>query len=137
MEMPAADAQKNSGKQPWYFLVMLFLLSWPIWALSGVLARGGTGAYDFRWLIAQVGVSGPSLAALIAAGTVRSELRQDSLRLAPILIAPPGRPFYLVLLANQGQSARCFNAPYIPQGHWKSRAFEFRERRGGLLCLHK
>jgi membrane protease YdiL (CAAX protease family) len=44
------------------FLILTYLLSWPLWIASGVLSRGDSGLYDFRWLVAQVGVFAPSLA---------------------------------------------------------------------------
>ena len=66
--------------------------SWLIWFASGVLARAGTGAYDFRWLVAQIGVFGPSLAALAVSGAMRRELRENSLRILPILVLPLAAP---------------------------------------------
>jgi membrane protease YdiL (CAAX protease family) len=100
MEIPAKGIQRGSGRQLWLFLIILFLLSWPFWVISGVLPRGGMGAYDFRWLFAQIGVFGPSLAALIASGTGRSELRQNSMRMLPILLAPLVVPGVLIALAS-------------------------------------
>ena len=77
---------KSSAKHLWLFLVLVFLWSWTIWMVSGVLPRAGTGGYDFRWLVAQIGVFGPSLAALAVSATVRRELRQNSLRILPVLV---------------------------------------------------
>lgn len=65
MQMVAPPTGKGSAKQIWLFLTLAFSWSWSIWIVSGVLPRAGTGAYDFRWLVAQVGVFGPSLAALV------------------------------------------------------------------------
>ncbi|UCF19315.1 MAG: CPBP family intramembrane metalloprotease [Gemmatimonadota bacterium] len=50
-----------------------------------MLSRGGAGPLDFRWLLAQVGVFGPSLAALIVSAVSGRELRRNSLRILPLL----------------------------------------------------
>jgi membrane protease YdiL (CAAX protease family) len=100
VEIPAKGIQRGSGRQLWLFLILLFLLSWPFWVISGVLPRGGMGAYDFRWLCAQIGVFGPSLAALIASGTGQRELRQNSMRMLPVLLAPLVVPGVLIALAS-------------------------------------
>ena len=100
MEIPAKGIQRSSGRQLGLFLILLFLLSWPFWVISGVLPRGGTGAYDFRWLFAQIGVFGPSLAALIVSGTGQRELRQNSMRMLPFLLAPLVVPGVLIALAS-------------------------------------
>lgn len=47
-----------------YFL-LTYLISWGIWLLSGVLRRPEPELQDSGWLIAQVGVFGPYIAALI------------------------------------------------------------------------
>ena len=70
----------------WLFLVLLGLLSWPIWVASGVLPRAGAGAYDWRWLFAQIGVFGPSLAALIVSGALCKKLRRNNLRILTVLL---------------------------------------------------
>ncbi len=100
MEIPAQGIHRSPGRQLWLFLVILLTLSWPIWVISGVLPRGGMGAYDFRWLFAQIGVFGPSLAALIASGTGRRELRQNSVRMLPVLLAPLVVPGVLIARAS-------------------------------------
>lgn len=97
----------GSGSQRglWVFLVMLCLWSWPIWFLSGVLPRAGTGAYDFRWLVAQVGVFGPSLAALIVSAIFRPESRRRSVSTIPILLIPLVVPGVLVARVAPAQIA--------------------------------
>jgi membrane protease YdiL (CAAX protease family) len=96
MELTATTLKQNSSRPLWLFLALAFLVSWPIWMVSGVLPRGGTGVFDFRWLVAQVGVLGPSLAALMVSGTLRRELRQNSLRILPILLLPIVVPGLLI-----------------------------------------
>jgi membrane protease YdiL (CAAX protease family) len=86
MDMAASTNNKGFAKHLWLFLVVVFLWSWTIWMVSGVLPRAGTGGYDFRWLVAQIGAFGPSLAALAVSATVRRELRQNSLRILPVLV---------------------------------------------------
>jgi hypothetical protein len=87
------------------------VLSWPIWLASGVLSRGGSGPYDLRWLVAQIGVFGPTFAALIVSGTAAGELRRNSLRAIPIVLAPlvvPG------LLIAQAAPAKVAQLPPLP-----------------------
>ncbi len=80
----------------WGFLILTYLLSWPLWLGSGILSRNDSPIYDFRWLMAQAGVMGPSLAALIVAATSRRELRRNSLQILPVLLFPLGVPGILV-----------------------------------------
>jgi len=48
------------------FFVLAFALAWALWQLSGVLRRPtARPIYDTRWLVAQVGVFAPALAALV------------------------------------------------------------------------
>jgi len=48
------------------FFVLAFALAWALWHLSGVLRRPIPQAiYDTRWLVAQIGVFAPALAALV------------------------------------------------------------------------
>jgi len=68
--------------------VLACVLSWPLWLVSGVLPRGGAGPYDLRWLVAQVGVFGPTLAALAVSFASGGELRRNSLRAFPLVLAP-------------------------------------------------
>jgi membrane protease YdiL (CAAX protease family) len=67
-----------------------------VWFASGVLLRRREGAYDFPWLLAQVGVFGPSLAALIVSGIMRKELWRNHLRLLPFLLLPLILPGVLI-----------------------------------------
>lgn len=78
----------TSNGYVWSFLVLTCLLSWPFWLASGVLPRRGLGAFDFRWLFAQIGVFGPSLTALLVSGIIRKELRYNTLRMLPALLLP-------------------------------------------------
>jgi len=96
METSPSAVAKSSAVGLWLFLIFAFVWSWAIWFASGVLSRAGVGAYDFRWLVAQIGVFGPSLAALIASGVTRGELRWNSLRILPILILPLVVPGLLI-----------------------------------------
>ena len=89
-----------SGRSVWIFLALTCLLSWPVWVASGVLPRGGTGAYDARWLVAQIGVFGPSLAALIISATLGPERLRSSLRALPIFLLPLALPGLLVARAS-------------------------------------
>jgi membrane protease YdiL (CAAX protease family) len=48
------------------FFVLAFALAWALWHLSGVLKRPIPRAiFDTRWLVAQIGVFAPALAALL------------------------------------------------------------------------
>jgi len=78
----------TSDKSLWSFLVLTCVISWPLWIASGVLSRGDLMLYDFRWLVGQVGVFGPSLSALIVSGNIGKELHQNSLRILPVLFLP-------------------------------------------------
>lgn len=96
MEKSPSTSTVRSSRGLWLFLILAFVWSWAIWFASGVLSRAGAGAYDFRWLVAQIGVFGPSLAALIASGVTRRELRWNSLWILPVLILPLVVPGLLV-----------------------------------------
>jgi membrane protease YdiL (CAAX protease family) len=85
-----------SNRYLWSFLVLVCLLSWPFWIASGVLPRRGLGSYDFRWLFAQTGVFGPSLAALFVSGIIRKELWQNTLRILSALLVPLVIPGVLI-----------------------------------------
>ncbi len=63
------------------FLGLTFIISWPLWIASGVLSRSGAGPLDSRWLVAQVGVFGPTLAALIVSAASRPELRRNTVQM--------------------------------------------------------
>jgi len=63
MEVFASNNTTVAGRSLWIFLVLPCMLSRPVWVVSGVLPRGGTGAYDARRLVAPIGVMGPSLSA--------------------------------------------------------------------------
>jgi len=108
---PADRLRSESSRPLWSFLVLACVLSWPIWLASGVLSRGGSGPYDLRWLVAQIGVFGPTFAALIVSGTAAGELRRNSLRAIPIVLAPlvvPG------LLIAQAAPAKVAQLPPLP-----------------------
>ena len=111
MTGPADRLRSESSRPLWSFLVLACVLSWPIWLASGVLSRGGSGPYDLRWLVAQIGVFGPTFAALIVSGTAAGELRRNSLRAIPIVLAPlvvPG------LLIAQAAPAKVAQLPPLP-----------------------
>jgi len=71
----------NTTKQLAIFLGLTWLISWPLWILSGVLGRGSAATYDFQWWIAQLGVFAPSLSAVILSGFSSKVRRNNSLRL--------------------------------------------------------
>jgi membrane protease YdiL (CAAX protease family) len=96
MEDTRATNDGYSDRHLWFFLVVVFVWSWAIWFASGVLSRAGTGAYDFRWLFAQAGVFGPSLAALLVSGWLRRELRRNAVRMLPVLVIPLVAPGVLI-----------------------------------------
>jgi len=101
----------KSDRSLWAFLVLTCLLSWPIWVLSGVLPRAGAGAYDGRWLFAQLGVFGPSFAALIVAGAASKELRANNLRILLVLFLPLAVPGALITAASPATIAEL---PLLP-----------------------
>lgn len=101
----SSNTKEDSCKPLWLFLVILCLLSWPIWLVSGVLPRGGTGAYDWRWLVAQVGVFGPSIAALIVSGAIRKDLRRNNVWILSVLLLPLVLPGVLVAAASPSKIA--------------------------------
>jgi len=103
MEVHASGSTTVSRRSLWVFLVSVCVLSWPIWAVSGVLPRAGTGGYDTRWLVAQIGVMSPSLAALLLSGFLSRELRWNSLRLLPFVLGPLVVPGSLVADASPAQ----------------------------------
>jgi membrane protease YdiL (CAAX protease family) len=103
--MVAENIAEKSSKSLWWFLVLLGLLSWPIWVISGVLPRAGTGAYDWRWLVAQVGVFGPSLAALIVSSTLHKDRRRSNLRILAVLLLPLALPGALIAAASPSKIA--------------------------------
>ncbi len=72
---------KPTRRELYAFLGLTFIISWPLWIASGVLPRSGAGPLDSRWLVAQVGVFGPSLAALILSGASRPDLRRNAVRM--------------------------------------------------------
>jgi hypothetical protein len=91
-------SKAKSNGSVWRFLILTCLLSWPIWLASGVLPRRGLGAFDLRWLFAQIGVFGPSLAALLVSGVTRKELRPNGLQMLPVLLLPLVFPGVLIAL---------------------------------------
>ncbi len=112
MKCLATAHRVNDGRRSlWGFMTLTCLLSWPIWLASGVLPRGGAGPYDVRWLIAQVGVFGPSLAALLVSGTTNRELRGNSLRALPFVLAPILVPGALIA---QAAPSKIESLPLVP-----------------------
>lgn len=69
------------------FTLMTWGISWSLFYLSGVLpVRTENFLYDTRWLIAQIGVFGPSLSALIISSAESRELRRNGLRIFSLFI---------------------------------------------------
>jgi len=110
-EVFASNGTTVSRRSVWTFLVLLCVLSWPVWLASGVLPRAGTGGYDARWLVAQAGVMGPSLAALLVSGSLSRALRWNSLCLLPFVLGPLVVPGILVAHASPGQVSQL---PLLP-----------------------
>jgi membrane protease YdiL (CAAX protease family) len=100
MEGPALNGTGVSRNSVWAFLILAVVLSWPVWVVSGVLPRAGMGGYDGRWLVAQIGVMGSSLAALLVSASLSRELRSNSLRLLPFVLGPLVVPGILVARAS-------------------------------------
>jgi membrane protease YdiL (CAAX protease family) len=100
--MLASNCATVPRRSVWTFLVLVCVLSWPFSFASGVLPRVATGAfaYDSHWLVAQIGVMGPSLAALLVSGSLSRELRWNSLRLLPLVLGPLAVPGILVAHAS-------------------------------------
>jgi membrane protease YdiL (CAAX protease family) len=111
MEVLASNSTTVSRRSVWAFVVLLCVLSWPVWLVSGVLPRAGTGGYDARWLVAQIGVMGPSLAALLVSASLSRELRWNSLRLLPFVLGPLVVPGILVARASP---VRVSQMPLLP-----------------------
>lgn len=78
------------------FVVLTFLLSWPIWYASGVLLMITEYSLDSRWLIAQVGVLAPSLSALLLSALIGRRLRWNALRILLIQLLPLAVPGLLI-----------------------------------------
>jgi len=113
MTGPADRLKSDSSSSVWTFLTVTCLLSWPVWFASGVLSRGGFGPYDLRWLVAQIGVLGPSLAALLISGATSRELRGNSLRALPVVLAPLLVPGVLIARAAPAKIAALPPLPSI------------------------
>jgi len=69
------------------FTIMTWVISWSLFYLSGVLpVRPENFLYDTRWLIAQIGVFGPSISALLISSAQSRELRRNGLKLFALFI---------------------------------------------------
>lgn len=113
---PQSSAKlRVSCRSVWIFLILAFVLSWLIWVVSGVLPRAATGAfaYDARWLVAQIGGMGPSLAALFVSGSLSRELRWNSLRLLSFVLGPLVVPGMLVAQASPAQVSLMPSLPAV------------------------
>lgn len=74
-------------KQLVLFMIMTWVISWSLFYLSGVLpVRPDNFLYDTRWLIAQIGVFGPSLSALLISSAQSRELRRNGLKVFALFI---------------------------------------------------
>jgi membrane protease YdiL (CAAX protease family) len=80
----------------WIFLAITFLFSWSFWLASDLFFKHGLLALDSHWLIAQIGVFGPSLTALLVSGIFHKELRRNTLRTVPFLLLPLFIPGILI-----------------------------------------
>lgn len=69
------------------FMIMTWVISWSLFYLSGVLpVRPEDFSYDTRWLIAQIGVFGPSISALLISSAQSRELRRSGLKVFALFI---------------------------------------------------
>jgi membrane protease YdiL (CAAX protease family) len=83
--MEQTNARDRGGRATGAFLALTFVFSWSLWLASGMLGRDA-GPLDGRWLVAQIGVFGPSLAALIVSAFFRRELLHNSARIASLFL---------------------------------------------------
>lgn len=99
---------QNDKKDLIVFLIFTFLISWPIWFLSGVLSREDF-LYDAQWLFAQVGVFGPTLAAVMLQGKKSKEIRKKCfiIIISFVLIFAAG----LLIIKNKPVSIQSFSLP--------------------------
>jgi len=70
------------------YLVLTFGISWPLWHVSSALTRPVIRAPDVPWLIAQLGVFAPAIAATIVAACAREGGGRYGLRMLVILFVP-------------------------------------------------
>jgi membrane protease YdiL (CAAX protease family) len=70
------------------FLLLTFVPAWALWIGSGVLSRAGKQPADAAWLMAQLGVFSPALAAFVVASLERPDARKTTVRLAGFLYLP-------------------------------------------------
>ena len=70
------------------FLLLTFTCSWTLWVASDVLSRTGENRPDAMWLVAQVGVFAPGLAALLVGSLARPAARRPAARILFSLYLP-------------------------------------------------
>lgn len=70
------------------FLLLTFASSWTLWIASGVTSRTGAVPPDARWLVAQIGVFAPGLAAILVGSLSRPEVRRSGTLILAGLYAP-------------------------------------------------
>jgi uncharacterized protein len=75
----AAPAERRRDLSLPIFFAVTFAGAWALWLLSGVLSRPSPRqVYDSRWLIAQIGVFVPALAALAVSAFAGPRFRRSS-----------------------------------------------------------
>jgi membrane protease YdiL (CAAX protease family) len=111
-EVDRADAA-TWRKRLWGYLALTVLLSWSFWVASGILPTRGVGPYDFRWLFAQMGVFGPSLAGLFVSAMSGKELRRNAVRILPALLLPLVIPGVLIAQSEPARNADMGPVPAI------------------------
>lgn len=70
------------------FLLLAFVPAWALWIGAGVLSRTGAYRADAAWLMAQLGVFSPALAAFVVASLTRPGSGRRAARLAGFLYLP-------------------------------------------------
>jgi membrane protease YdiL (CAAX protease family) len=70
------------------FLILTYVLSWPLWLASGVLQRTPMMAPNLPWWIAQLGVFAPALAGLIVGAVLEPDGRRRAWRTVACVYAP-------------------------------------------------
>ena len=86
------------------FFILAFALAWALWELSGVLRRpAARPIYDTRWLVAQIGVFAPALAALVVRAFEGPRNRRSTVLILTAVYVPAAA--LGLFIAGRGASA--------------------------------